>query len=522
METLGSLLEAGARLVPEKIYVRMGDQTISYGEFNRQVNRLANCLHQLGVEKDSHVAALLPNSLDFLFLYFAVAKLGAVNVFINTQYDSKLLKHALDSTDSQTVIVDQKYLQRYGDIRQELKKVRLNIVRGPNGSWPGSIPLQDLYSGSSVSPPTVSISSGDPVQLIFTSGSTGLPKPCILSHARWIAICANINRHLEASPEDTFFCLLPNYHGNVYGGIFGALLARASFALEEQFSASLYWDQVRGYGATILILHITPMNILLQKKANEKEDQKHPARAATFIVGNRAREFLKRFGISKGLAAYGTTEAGGLCAMKARGPEDDLPSNFCGMEREDMEMRVVNQEDEEVPWGQVGEMVVRPRKPFVIFNGYYGMPDKTLEGCRNLWLHTGDLGYRDEKGNYFYVGRKDESIRVKGEFVMVEYVESILRTHPSIAECALVGLPSEIGEQDIKAYIKLNDRASLRYEDVIFFCREKLPEFMVPRWLEFLDAFPMLSSAMKIDKRNLKNRGIHQAWDRNSQEKSKK
>ena len=513
MESLGSLLEEAAQVYPDRTYVRFQGGQLSYGEFNREVNRLANSLRQLGVEKGWHVAAILPNSLDFLLLYFAVAKLGAINIFISDQYNHDLLKYALDCTDAQAVVVDERYLSRYRNVRQELKKVRLEILRSTNDRvFPGAIPFRRLLSGSGASTPPATILPGDPVQFIFTSGTTGLPKPCVISHTRWIATSMNINQHLEASEEDRFFCLLPNYHGNVYGGIFGALLARTSFALEERFGASDYWKQARNYRATILILHITPMNILLQKPRDE--DLSHSARAATFIVGTRAREFLQRFGISKGLAVYGTTEAGGFCAMKARGPEDDLPGNFCGLEREDMEMRVVNEGDEEIPIGQVGEIVVRPRRPFVVFNGYYGMPEKTLEICRNLWLHTGDLGYRDEQGRFFYVGRKSESIRVKGEFILVEYVESLLRSHPRIAECALVGLPSEIGEEDIKAYIKQQDGASLSPEEVISFCREKMADFMIPRWVEFVEEFPMLSSAMKIDKKELKQRGVGKAWDR--------
>lgn len=520
MISLGRLLEDAVQAHPDNVYVRFKDQRIHYGEFNREVNLLANSLHQLGVSKGCHVAALLPNGLDFLFLYFAVAKLGAINILINEQYNQDLLRYALDFTDSRVVVVDERNLSRYGQVRKDLKKVQLEILRSADGQshLPGSIPFRSLFSGSAGPPPSISILPGDPVQFIFTSGTTGWPKPCIVSHARWIATCRNINQHLQASANDIFFCLLPNCHGNVYGGIFGALLAGASFALEDQFSAAEYWKQVQMYGATVLILHITPMNILLQKPRSE--DVPHPARAATFIVGSRAREFLQRFGIAKGLAVYGTTEAGGFCAMKARGPEDDQPGNFCGVEREDMEMRVVDEADEEVPFGRVGEMVVRPRKPFVIFNGYYGMPEQTLEICRNLWLHTGDLGYRDEKGRYFYVGRKSESIRVKGEFILVEYAESILRSHPSIAECGFIGLPSEIGEEDIKVYVKLHDGASLSPEEVISFCQKKMADFMVPRWIEYVEEFPVLSSAMKIDKKGLKDRGIGKAWDRRGKKTS--
>ncbi|HWU39980.1 MAG TPA: hypothetical protein VN203_20205, partial [Candidatus Acidoferrum sp.] len=169
--------------------------------------------------------------------------------------------------------------------------------------------------------------------------------------------------------------------------------------------------------------------------------------------------------------------------------------------------------DEEVPPGTVGEIVVRPKKPFIMFNGYYRMPEETLKDFRNLWFHTGDLGKVDGEGYFYFCGRKKESIRRGGEEITPYEIEKVLMDHPAVAEAAAVGVPDPILGEEIKVYVVLRGGERAEPRELIATCREKLPTFMIPRYLEFVSALPKTASE-KVQKGSLKSRGIGSAWDR--------
>jgi len=501
-----------------ELFLLFQGKPYTYDEFDGLVNRVARALSRLGVRKEDRVGGFMPNCFEWLVLYFAVAKLGAANVFVNTQYDSELLEHALTVSDVKTVLVGSSLWPTYEKIRHKLNLAGAEVLvdDGEGGSDvkdSGTVPYEELLSGSSDPPADPGIRGKTPLQFIFTSGTTGLPKPCITSHRYLLSMTEHIAGLVKPTLEDRVLACLPNYHGNVYIGIFTALMGDAAAVVERRFSVSRYWEWVRRYGATILMLHITPMNMLLKQPAGP-EDQDHPARAGIFLVGEGALPFVKRFGLQTGLAMYGSTEAGGFCTMSAFGPQSRPDPRWAGKPRDDAEVTILDENDEPVPPGTLGEIVIRDRIPHTLFSGYYNLAEKTAKACRNFWFHSGDMGYMDQAGSLYFVGRVEESIRVKGEFIPVDRLESCIRSHPDVLECAAVGVPSDIGEEDLKLYIQLHQKASLRPEDIAKHCEENLPKFMVPRYIEFVDGFPMASSAMKIQKVKLKERGIGKAWDR--------
>lgn len=513
-----SLWEERVRSKRNEVFLVFGDHVFTYEEFDVQVNRVAYSLARLGISKGDRIGGFMPNCLEWLILYFAVAKLGATNVFVNTQYDHELLRHALTISDVKAVLVSSSLFPVYERIRDQLPElgpeVLVQDVPESDGVVASNlIPYEELLFGSPEPPPDPRISGSTPLQFIFTSGTTGLPKPCITSHRYLLSMTERIARLLQATSEDRVFSCLPNYHGNVYIGTFTALTAGARAIVEARFSASKYWDWIRHYGATILTLHITPMNILL-KQPPRSDDLDNPARAGIFLVGEGAVPFLRRFGLSLGLAMYGSTEAGGFCTMSPFGPDSENDARWAGRPRDDVEVEIWDENDEKVPPGEEGEIVIRDRVSHTVFSGYYNMPEKTAQACRNFWFHSGDMGYMDEDGSLYFLGRREESIRVKGEFIPVDRLEAFMRSHPEILECAAVGVPSDIGEEDIKVYVQRRQGSPLLPEDVIAHCQRSLPEFMIPRYLEFVDDFPMASSAMKIQKVKLKERGIGGAWDR--------
>lgn len=508
--------EKVARL-PNKTFLIFQQQEYTFREFDQLVNRVANSLARLGVRPGDRVGGFMPNCPQWPVLYFAVAKLGAANVFVNTQYDAELLRHAFKVSDLKAVMVSRSLLPVYDKVWQDFAGLRPQLLVEDQGEGrdlpPGMVSYDELLQGSDAPPPAVSLPPRTPLQFIFTSGTTGLPKPCVTSHRYLLAMTQRIARLLEATPQDRFLSCLPNYHGNVYIGTFSALMADAVAIIESSFSASRYWDWVRQYQATVLTLHITPMNILM-KQPEHPDDADNPARAGIFLVGEGAVSFVRRFGLKRGLAMYGSTEAGGFCAMSPFGPEAAHDPRWAGKARDDIEIEIWDQNDELVPPGTKGEIVIRDKRAHSIFSGYFNMPEKTASACRNFWFHSGDMGYLDEEGSLYFMGRIEESIRVKGEFIPVDKLEACVRQYPDVAECAAVGVPSDIGEEEVNLYIKLQAGARQDPEAIVAHCQENLPRFMVPRYLTFVEEFPLASSALKIQKVKLKERGVAAAWDR--------
>jgi carnitine-CoA ligase len=512
-----SFWEEKVSRIPDKTFLVFQEHEFTFKAFDRLVNRVANSLSELGVKKGDRVGGFMPNCIEWLVLYFAVAKLGAANVFVNTQYNAELLLHAFKSTDLKAVMVSASLLPVYEKIRENFSnlspQVLVNDVSKDLVVPSGMIDYRQLLNGSSSAPPQVDLPGRTPLQFIFTSGTTGLPKPCVTSHRYLLAMTRNIARLLKATHEDRFLSCLPNYHGNVYIGTFSALMADSVAIIESRFSASRYWQWVRQYNATVLTLHITPMNVLL-KQPPQPDDADNPARAGIFMVGDGAVPFLNRFSLSLGLSMYGSSEAGGFCTMSPFGPDAVHDSRFSGKSRDDIELEIWNENDEAVPPHTVGEIVIRDKIAHTIYSGYYNMSEKTASACRNFWFHSGDMGYLDEAGGLHFVGRTEESIRVKGEFIPVDKLEVCVRRHLDVAECAAVGVPSDIGEEDIKLYIKLQPGAGPDPEAICSHCREHLPRFMIPRYIAYVDAFPLASSALKIQKVKLKAEGVGDAWDR--------
>ncbi len=518
MTNIRKILEDRAQRNADRAFLRFGDRSLSYREFDEQINRVANALYELGIRKGEHIGGLMHNCLEWLIFYFAATKLGAITVFVNTQYDSELLQHSLGFSDCRVIIFSESLIQKYQSVRENLQGIKLEIVHQDDpsiahGIIEGMIPFDQLYSGSSKSPPDAGIEAKDPVHFFYTSGTTGLPKPCIISHHYIIALCDRIAKESGIIEKDTLFALLPNYHINVYIGVMTAIIASSRLALEARFSASLYWNWVRQYGANVLMLHITPMNILL-KQPPKPEDAINPARVGIFLVGAGGIEFLRRFGLKRGLAMYGSTEAGGFCNMSFYAPDSTHDPRFAGKMRDDMEVKIFDEHDREVPCGQPGEIVIRDRLPHAMFDGYYKMPEKTANACRGFWFRSGDRGYMDEQGNLFFMERLGESIRVKGDFVPVDRLEECVLAHPKVFQCAAVGVPSELGEEDIKLYIKLHPGLHALPEEIIDHCQQYLAPFMIPRYMEFIEEFPLATGVMKIQKAKLKEKGIGHAWDR--------
>ena len=258
-------------------------------------------------------------------------------------------------------------------------------------------------------------------------------------------------------------------------------------AFDERFHASNYWEVAAGFGATHISLLISMINVLF-KQPERPTDRGHRVRTALTAGTTKAvwQEFERRFGLTI-IELYGMTECGCTTLMN---PPGAIRVGSVGTPLSFVEADVVDDDDRPVADGERGELVVRPRAPFTMFSGYVGKPEKTIEAWRNLWFHTGDYVTRDSDGYYYFVDRKKDVIRRRGENLAPYDVETVLNRHPAVFESVVVGVPSPLGEEDVKAFVQLRPGATAAPRELFEFCVAELPFFMVPRYLEFLDEIP--------------------------------
>ena len=513
---LGELIGDRAKRNKDKIFLRFKNQNISYDEMDRFSNRCANGFQKLGITKGDKVSIMLPNCPEFLYLWFGLAKLGAVEVPVNTSYKGEFLRHIVDQSDSKIFVVAREFLDRHTLIEDALKKVEKVVVlgdlqeRATAGYKIPIISFEELFN-SSEDPVPIAVEPWDPLSIIYTSGTTGLSKGAVGPHKFWIVCAEKMLKYREGREKDIFLTFLPLYHFNAQClTTVTTLVAEAQMVLLERFSASRFWDEVRHYGAT-QFNYLGGVIPFLVKQPEKPNDLDNPARIA--LGGGCPQTVLeiaeKRFGI-KCLEGFGMSEIG--IPIQARANRRKPGS--CGQVMDIYELKLFNDHDEEVLVGEIGEIVFRPREPFVMMLGYYNMPDKTAEAFRNLWFHTGDLAKKDEDGYYYFVDRKKDALRRRGENISSFEVERVVNSHPNVLESAAVAVPSEVGEDEVKICVVLRPDFTITPEELIRYCNERMPYFAVPRYVEFIENLPKTPTD-RVEKYKLKQAGITaNTWDR--------
>jgi crotonobetaine/carnitine-CoA ligase len=489
---------------------------------DRYSNQMANALGHIGIEKGDKVAIMLPNCPEFIYAWFALAKIGAVEVLINTQLKAAFLKHQITIADCVAAIVSTHYLEAFLPIVDELPDVRTVIfLPHDETAEPPEGPDYHAYWNWALSypetpPAEVNIEDWDPLSIMYTSGTTGPSKGVLNSHKAYIRCGEDCAKYMGLTNEDRCYMVLPLYHGNPQMmAVMSALWIGGSLVIAERFSASRFFQEVRQYNATYYT-YVGTILAILSKLPQKPDDSDNPLRLC-FGGGapkNEWKIMQERFNV-KIYEAYGMIEAGCVTTINRM---DRERFGSVGIPRDCFELRIVNEKDEEMPAGEVGEIVVRPKETFVMFDGYYNLPDKTIESFRNLWFHTGDRARKDEDGYLYFEGRVKHTIRRKGENISSDAIENVINAFPKVLESAVVGVPDEIAQEEIKAYIIPRPGVDLTPQEVIEWCREGLPEFMVPRYIEFRDRFDKTGSE-KIQKFKLQEEGIGKAWDRMEAEK---
>jgi crotonobetaine/carnitine-CoA ligase len=487
---LVTLVRAKAKKNGDRPALKFAGRTLSYRELDTESDRLANGLAISGIAPGDRVAALLLNTPEFPILWFALAKRRATLVPLNTALKGEILRYELTDSAPVGLVIDRRLWEPYDAVRADVGIVREWVVDLASASPP--LPerarrFSELFSdrpAETVPAPAPS----DPAAVLYTSGTTGPPKGAVVPHEKCLTTPREIGARSRLAADSVLFTGLPLFHCNAQEmTMLTAVLHDLTAAFDERFHASTYWETAAGMGATHVSLLISMINVLF-KQPEKPTDRTHGVRTALTAGTTREvwPEFEKRFGLTI-IELYGMTECGCTTLMN---PPNAIRVGSVGTPLGFVEADVVDDDDRPVPPGTRGELIVRPRAPFTMFLGYLGKPEKTVEAWRNLWFHTGDYVTRDADGYYYFVDRKKDVIRRRGENLAPYDVESVLNRHPGVFESVVVGVPAPLGEEDVKAFVQLKPGAQVGPKELFEFCAERLPFFMVPQVIEFLDEIP--------------------------------
>lgn len=513
--TMGTLLEARAKEQKEKVFLSFKNDHITYRQINEKSNRAANGFLKIGVRKGDKVCIMLPNCPEFLYSWFGLAKIGAVEVPINNDLKADFLRYNIDHCDAEVIVMDSQFLGRLQPIQDSLEKLKTVVVFGDCTSTDLKfeiIPFSELM-GASDETPQVDVNEYDIAAIIYTSGTTGRPKGVMLSHGYFYNLGLSNAKVRDMSSEDVVYTPLPLFHANAQGlTIMPCLLAAASVALGEKVSIRSFWDEARAFKATQFNF-IGAMLSYLMKQPETEADRNHSVKIAfgAPIPKDLHLKANQRFNI-RFVQPYGQTE-NGVSNYNCYDGKDPKLESF-GKEAEDWEVKVFDDNDNEVAIGDLGEIVCRPKRPNIMMAGYYKMPDKTVETFRNLWHHTGDFARMDEDGYFYFMDRKKDYLRVSGENISSLQVETTINSHPNISESAVIGVEAEGGENALFLFVVLKSGAGLTPDKLMDWCEDRLPRFAMPRYIEFIESLPKTPTE-RVEKYKLRNRGITlDTWDR--------
>lgn len=494
--TLRALLERRAARDPDRAYLVHSDRSLTFSRLDAAVNRLAHGLTERGIGKGTRVAAMLDNHPDLVCLFFALAKLGALLVPVNTRLKGDPLAYLLAHAEPAMIIAESSYAPV---VATAIAGDTVPLVWRANDSGTLSRDALDFteLGAASEAPPPGSPASSDVLTVLYTSGTTGPPKGVLVTDKMHRACAAASAMAADVRPGDVMHLWEPLYH---IGGIQVLVLAlehEVTIALGGRFSASGFWGEVRQSGATQIHFLGGILQMLLAQPPRA-DDRDHHVRVAWGggAPADVRRAFEERFAVQV-RDSYGMTEASSLTSINV-----DARLGSVGRPAPWFEVRIDGDDGVSLGPGARGEIVVREREPGLITPGYFRDPDATARAIRHGWLHTGDLGYLDEQGYLHFCGRLKDCVRHRGENVSAWEIERVVERLDRVEECAVIGVASEVGEEDIKLFVKPHQGAVLDPDTVFAWCARHLADYQVPRYLAVVDAFEK-TSTQRIRKETL-------------------
>ncbi len=497
------LLEEKAAKNKDRTFLYFKDKAVSYAQMDTNANRVGNFLLKLGSAPGEGMAIMMKNSPRWLDLFFGSQRVGMYSVPVNTALRGDSLAYIFNNSGARYLFIDYDLLEFYQTVEGELENIPRIIVNPENAPSDyripeGMISLEEVYSeGTDTRRPEVKYRPEDPYTILYTSGTTGRPKGVVTRYGRTGIKALGMLAGASLKRSDIYYTCLPLFHANALTlTVTTAMAAEAQVALGERFSARGFWDEVRRYNVTVFNTIGAIIPILL-KQPERPEDSRNKVKyvMSAACPADMWRKFEKRFGV-KLHEGYGAIDGGGFLTMNL----GDAPVGSIGRPLFG-KYRLVDENMQDVPQGQPGELVCwvgKKREERTV--EYYRDEESTSKKLKDGWLRTGDLMYKDRKGNLYFVGRATESMRRRGENVSAYEVEHAILKHSNIVECAVYAVPSELAEDDIMASIVPLEGKKVEPKELLEFLQDKLAKFAIPRYVRIVDKLPKTGTERVIKK----------------------
>jgi long-chain acyl-CoA synthetase len=486
-QNLRELLELRAAAAPDKVFLtsEADGRDFTYREFDAAVDRTARLLRGAGVGKGDRVSLLLPNSAEYVIAYFACFKLGALAGPVNSLLKAEEIAYVVRDSGARLMLFGREFAEKVSGVRREAPRLESAVAFD---DWDAATAAHAAGTGDDWR--DLHLTREDEAIIIYTSGTTGRPKGCLLTHGNLLANARQIAEWLGFTEDDRLLSVMPLFHMNAVSvTTMSALFAGGSTVVSPRFSASRFWRIVSDHGVTSFGSVATMLSMLLATYPDGVPEEFDTRRLRFAMCGSAPvpAEVLRRFEETFGclvVEGYGLSES--TCRSTFNPPDARRRPGSCGLPIGN-EMRVVDEDERELPDGEAGEIVLRGEN---VFKGYYGNEEATRRAFRGGWFHTGDVGYRDAEGFFYIVDRKSDMIIRGGENVYPREIDEVLYGHPAVAEAAAFGVPDELYGEEVAAFVVLREGAAATAEEIAEFCRSRLADFKCPKTVRFAASLP--------------------------------
>jgi len=519
-QDLATVLAKRVEHCPDKHWIVTEQRGYSYREMNNRSGQLANGFVDLGIQCGETVLIMLPDTVDFILTWCALAKFGAIEVPVNVHNRGNPLSYLMNDSLSKSIILDVQFVERIEAISAGLEHLERVILYAQDGHYPPEkitslarqfeiCRFEDLFSDTPYCGPSPGYH--DLMGVLYTSGTTGPSKGVTMTHAHAYEYAYGVTEMLALRENDIYCAPLPLFHiAGLFATIYCSCIAGATAVISGTFSVERFWKDVSTYNVTCTFLLGAMANFLYRQPAKSTDPDNSLDRVLMVPLIPEVEDFKSRFD-----CRVSTTWGGTEMNCPTRSGFTLANNKTCGRVAEDRyEVRIVDALDQEVEDGMPGEALVRSKVPWILTNGYWNHPDWTEKAWRNLWLHTGDMLMRDGDGNLYFVDRTKDAIRRRGENISSMEVEFEINSYSPVFECAVIPLDSEETEQEVMAVVVAKEGEAIEPESLIRYLEPRMAYFMIPRYIDVIEMMPKTPTG-KIMKFKLRERGLTSStWDR--------
>lgn len=519
LRTVSQLLERKAAAYGDRTFFKCSQKELSFADIEQKTAKIANRLHEIGISSGDHVCLYLYNSAEYLLMYLAAMRLGAIVVPIDTRFTGDMLLNILNRVKGDAIFLDK-------HTHSEYEKIRGQQSAAPYEYYIGTPPQKTPYRSfdefrgndqrfSKGSP----ISSTDPGSVTFIQQQqTSQPKGVVLPQFSYINTGWESGQNLfNFTEDDCILTSLPLYSIFTFQlGIMGALITGSTFVLLKQFDPHQFWSKIREHDASVFLYLSRMLSVLY----NQQDLEQYEENTVNFAIGhgfgfrndeNLIKNFEQRFDITV-LEGYGTTQVGTIATYNR---PDQRRIGSVGQVASFADVDIVDENDWSLPENETGEIVVRPTRNNTMMLGYHDNHGQAVRDCRNQWIHTGDIGYKDEDGYLFFVANKENSIyrgQIAGRISTLE-IESVINSHGPVRECAVTGVSMQDDTEAVVAVVVPQENKEVTPPEIYRYCKQRLPYIKIPRYIDVRKELPRTPTG-KIRTEVLNEISIKEAWDR--------